>query len=229
MDRKRRTQRLTLAAFFVAVQAVLTVTPVGYLPLGPISITTMHIPVILAGILLGPAFGAGIGFVFGMSSMLRATFSPGLTSFLFSPFITIGGVSGNFGSLLIVFGPRILLGWLSGMTFRALTKTGMKETASAMIAAGLNTVIHTLLVMGGIWLFFGEPYAAVLGISPAGLAGAIGAVVVSNGLPEAGLAAVVIPALIRALSPAVKRMGFNESRGNKHAVSADYGRRQHAY
>ena len=165
MDRKRRTQRLTLAAFFVAVQAVMTVTPVGYLPIGALSITTMHIPVILAGILIGPSFGAVMGFVFGLSSMLRATFSPGLTSFVFSPFITVGGISGNFSSLLIVFVPRILLGWLSGKTYRMLVDMTGKESLSAMISAGLNTVIHTLLVMGGIWAFFGAPYASVLGIS----------------------------------------------------------------
>ena len=52
---KSNTQRLTLAAFFVAIEMVLTMTQLGYLPLGPISITTMHLPVILAGIVLGPS------------------------------------------------------------------------------------------------------------------------------------------------------------------------------
>lgn len=236
MDRKRRTQRLTLAAFFVAVQAVMTVTPVGYLPIGALSITTMHIPVILAGILIGPSFGAVMGFVFGLSSMLRATFSPGLTSFVFSPFITVGGISGNFSSLLIVFVPRILLGWLSGKTYRMLVDMTGKESLSAMISAGLNTVIHTLLVMGGIWAFFGAPYASVLGISEAALGTAIGAVIVSNGIPEAVLAAVVIPALLKALLPMVKRMGLYEKTEKKektkeveYAVSSDNGCRKHAY
>ena len=54
---KSNTQRLTLAAFFVAIEMVLTMTQLGYLPLGPISITTMHLPVILAGIVLGPTYG----------------------------------------------------------------------------------------------------------------------------------------------------------------------------
>lgn len=233
MDRKKRTQRLTLAAFFVAVQAVMTATPVGYLPLGPLSITTMHIPVILAGILAGPSFGAFMGFVFGLSSMLRATFAPGVTSFLFSPFITVGGISGNFSSLLIVFVPRILLGWLSGKTYRMLVRMTGREYMSALVSAALNTVIHTLLVMGGIWYFFGAPYASVLGISEAALAGAVASVVVSNGIPEAVLAAVVVPALLRALLPAAKRMGIYEkekkAEGAKYEVSSDNGRRQHAY
>ena len=234
MDRKKRTQRLTLAAFFVAVQAVMTVTPVGYLPIGALSITTMHIPVILAGVLIGPSFGAVMGFVFGLSSMLRATFAPGLTSFLFSPFITVGGISGNFSSLLIVFVPRILLGWLSGKMYRMLLKMTGNSSISAMISAGLNTLIHTFLVMGGIWYFFGAPYASVLGIAESALAGAIGAVVVSNGIPEAILAAIVIPALLRALQPTVRRMGLYEKEQKKetevaYAVSSDNGCRKHAY
>ena len=121
MNRKKsETQRLTLAAFFVAIEIVLTTTQLGYLPIGPISITTMHLPVILAGIILGPGYGSVIGAVFGLTSVLNATFRPGLTSFCFSPFISIGNVSGNFASLLIAFVPRIFLGWFSGVLYRIL-------------------------------------------------------------------------------------------------------------
>ena len=88
MNRKKRTQRLTLAAFFVAIEIVLGVTPLGFIPVGAISITTMHLPVILAGMVLGPGYGAMTGFIFGMISMIRATMSPGLTSFCFSPEIS---------------------------------------------------------------------------------------------------------------------------------------------
>ena len=63
-SQKKRIQQLTLAAFFVAIEVIMSVTPIGYIPVGALSITTMHLPVILAGVLLGPEFGAGIGFVF---------------------------------------------------------------------------------------------------------------------------------------------------------------------
>ena len=69
----------------------------------------MHLPVILAGVLLGPEFGAGIGFVFGLTSCVRATMQPGITSFVFTPFVQVGNMHGNAFSLLIAFGPRILL------------------------------------------------------------------------------------------------------------------------
>ena len=78
---KKRTQKLTLAAFFVAIEILMGVTPIGFIPVGAINITTMHLPVILSGIILGPVIGALTGFVFGLTSMLKATFAPGITSF----------------------------------------------------------------------------------------------------------------------------------------------------
>ena len=89
--KSKKTQYMSIMAMFLAIQIILVVTPLGYLPIGPISATTMHIPVIIAGIALGKKAGAQLGFVFGLTSVLNATFRPTLTSFCFSPFVTIGG------------------------------------------------------------------------------------------------------------------------------------------
>ena len=197
MNRKKsETQRLTLAAFFVAIEIVLTTTQLGYLPIGPISITTMHLPVILAWIILGPGYGSVIGAVFGLTSVLNATFRPGLTSFCFSPFISIGNVSGNFASLLIAFVPRIFLGWFSGVLYRILNGKLHNSWLSAMISAGINTLIHTLLVMGMIVLFFGKAYAAAVQIPVGSI---IAVVIASNGIWEILLAVIVSGALTKAL------------------------------
>ena len=202
---KKRTQKLTLAAFFVAIEILMAVTPIGFIPVGAINITTMHLPVILAGIILGPLYGALMGFVFGLTSMLKATFAPGITSFCFSPFITIGGVHGNFWSLFIAFVPRITLGVLSFYIYLAMRRMKRSRVTSAAVSAGLNTLIHTLFVMGSIWLFFGSAYANAAGI---GVGAVIITVLTSNGILEIILASIVIPALVRALKPAMERMGF---------------------
>ncbi|MBQ9825485.1 MAG: ECF transporter S component, partial [Solobacterium sp.] len=159
---------------------------------------------------LGPAYGALAGFVFGLTSMLRATFVPGLTSFLFSPFITVGGISGNFASLIIVFGPRILLGWLSAKMFRILRKKGMNDILNCAITAAVNTIIHTLLVMGMIWLFFAPQYAQALNVSQTAVAGLILGVITTNGIGEAIAAAIIVPALDKALFPTIRRMRLGE-------------------
>ncbi len=205
---KKRIQQLTLAAFFVAIEVIMALTPIGYIPVGALSITTMHLPVILAGVLIGPKFGAEIGFVFGLTSFLRATFEPTITSFVFTPFVQIGNMSGNFFSLVIAFVPRILLGWLSGMVYRFIVRKTNKESLSAMIAAILNTFLHTLLVLGGIWVFFAQPYADALSITTGALATAFIATITTNGILETILAGIVIPVLTKALSSKVDRMGI---------------------
>ena len=53
--------------------------------------------------------------------------------------------------------------------------------------------------MGSIWVFFGNAYANAAGI---GVGAVIITVLTSNGILEIILAAIVIPALVRALKPA---------------------------
>ena len=209
---KVKIQRLTLAAFFVAIELIMGFTPIGYIPLGVLSITTMHIPVILAGVLFGPSFGAGMGFVFALTSFLGATLHPGLTSFVFTPFVSVGNMHGNFFSLLICFGPRILLGWMSGVMYAGLYKR-CNRVLAASVTAVVNTMIHTLLVLGGIYVFFAEPYAQALGTNTAGVAAVLLGVIASNGIVEAVFAGIAIPALVRALRPAAERMGILYVRG----------------
>ena len=205
---KQKIQRLTLAAFFIAIEVVMAYTPIGYIPVGALSITTMHLPVILAGVLCGPAFGAAMGFVFGLTSFLRATFTPTITSFVFSPFVSVGGISGNFWSLVIVFVPRILLGFLSGVMFRFFHGHMKNEPFAAAVSAAINTVLHTLGVLGGIYLFFAPQYASALGTRLTGVAALLLGVIASNMLLETALAAVTIPLLYKALAPSAQRMGI---------------------
>lgn len=204
---KQKIQRLTLAAFFIAIEVVMAYTPIGYIPVGALSITTMHLPVILAGVLIGPGFGGLMGFVFGLTSFLRATFEPGITSFVFTPFITVGGISGNFWSLVICFVPRILLGVLSGYIFRFFHKHMKKDVPAAALTAAINTVLHTAGVLGGIYVFFGPEYGQALGTSLSGVAALLLGVVASNMILETALAAVVVPILYKALAPSAQRMG----------------------
>lgn len=207
MNQGRKIRQMALTGFFLALQIVMTVTRIGYIPLGPINITTMHIPVIIAGIFLGSASGAAVGFVFGLTSMLMATFTPGPTSFIFSPFITVGGISGNFGSLVICFVPRILLGWISGWLFRLLRRRfGVNDLLACGISAAVSTMLHTLMVMGLIWLIFAPSYAQALGIPEEGIGAVILGVITTNGVLETIAAAVIVPVLDKALWPIVRRM-----------------------
>ena len=188
--KSKKTQYMSIMAMFLAIQIILVVTPLGYLPIGPISATTMHIPVIIAGIALGKKAGAQLGFVFGLTSVLNATFRPTLTSFCFSPFVTIGGIGGNWMSLLIAFVPRILLGYLAGLIYEKLCRKGINENVGIIAGALTGAITNTVLVLGGIYLFFGSAYADAIKVAYDTLIAVLLGVVATNGIAEAILGAV---------------------------------------
>ncbi len=207
-NQSTRTRSLVEMALFTAIIIILSMTPLGYIPLPTgVNATTIHIPVIIAGAMLGWKKGAFTGFVFGMTSFLRSSFiAPSVTSFLFSPFYP----GGNFFSLVICFIPRILIGVGAFAVFKlvySLLKTGgaKKATAIAGAVAGFcGSLINTVLVMGGAYVFFAEKYAAALKIDKSAVLGAILAVVGGNGVPEAIVAAVLSSAICTALSVVLK-------------------------
>ena len=87
-NKKMDTRYMAVLAMFCGLLLVMGVTGIGFIPLPAIKATTMHIPVILGAVLLGPAAGAVLGGVFGLCSIWVNTTSPGLLAFAFSPFMS---------------------------------------------------------------------------------------------------------------------------------------------
>lgn len=203
--RNHKIKRFTYLTLFITIELVITMVPfLGFIPLGAINATTMHIPVILAGILVGKKEGAIVGFVFGFISLLKNTFSPTATSFVFSPFIEIAGVHGGLPALLIVFVPRILIGYCSGAIFNGLTKLKCNESISIGISAIIGSLVNTFLVMAGIYLFFGNAYANAMNISFSALISFIIGVIATNGIAEAIIAAAFCVAIGKAAKKIIR-------------------------
>lgn len=194
-----KTRRFTYLTLFVVIEIVISVVPfLGFIPLGIINATTLHIPAILAGIILGKKEGAVVGFVFGACSLLRSTFNPNLTSFLFSPFFTLGSISGNAMSIVIAFGPRILVGYSSGFIYEHLKKK-LDDSLSVMISSFFASLVcNTIMVMMLAYIFFAETYAQALGIDIDAVFGAILTIISINGLIEAIVAVIVVLAIYKA-------------------------------
>lgn len=159
--KNKKTTNMVIFSMLLAIEVVMSFTPLGFLRIGLLSMTMLHIPVIICAMALGKKYGAALGFVMGFCSFYNATFSPTITSFCFTPFFSMGGVEGNWTSLLIAFIPRIALGYGAGAIYERL-KSKNGRTAAAL--SGLSgALINTVGVLGGIWIFFKEPYEAVLG------------------------------------------------------------------
>lgn len=198
-----KTKDMVTTAMFVAIILAMSFVPyLGYIPLGFMNATIIHIPVIIGAILLGPARGAFLGGIFGLTSMINNTFNPNLTSFVFSPFYSLGNVHGNFKSLIICFVPRILIGVVAYYVYTGIVKlvkkkNSGKSSVAALAAAGALT--NTLLVMNGIYFLFGSSYANAKGIATDALYGVILGVIGTQGVPEAIVAAVLTAAIGKAL------------------------------
>ncbi len=204
---RKKTKFLVVLTMFCSIQVVLMLTPLGYIPIGPVRATTMHIPVILAGILLGVKGGATTGLVFGVSSVIINTVMPTITSFVFTPFYSLGDYQGNILSLVIAIGPRVLLGVLAALIYNWFKN---KDTKVRLIGSGLTalvcTLIHSILVLGMIYIFFGPSYAHAKGVETSALFGLLLGVITTNGILEAVLATVIITPLTKVLEPITKKV-----------------------
>jgi uncharacterized membrane protein len=187
-------------SILLAIQAVFCFTLLGSIPLPGIAGTLAHIPAIITGMLLGVKAGALMGFAFGLFSFAVWTFTPPspFLAFVFTPFWSVPIESighdryheftGNFASILICFVPRILVGTFAGLMCRYAPK---KFSLNYIIGAVAGSLTNTLLVVGGIWLFFGEQIDSIYKGATAFLMG----LVTVNGIPEAVVAAVICPAV----------------------------------
>ena len=89
----KKTKYLVLVTMFCSIEVLLMFTPLGFIPIGPMKATTMHIPVILAGTLLGVKGGAITGLVFGISSVVNATIIQRFYRLYLRLFIRLGSIT----------------------------------------------------------------------------------------------------------------------------------------
>ena len=212
---QRRTQvrSLTLLAMFTAILFLLAFTPIGMIDLPIIKATVLHVPVIIGSLLLGPKKGAFLGGMFGLTSLVKNTLAPGLSSFAFTPLIPVPGLDrGSPWALVVCFVPRILVGvtpWLVYALFRRLfRRRGGLRAGGMVLAAVAGAAINTGLVMGLIAVVFRDAYAAAQGIPVEAVLGFVLGIVVANGVPEAIVAAILVPAVC---VPIGRALGLEEA------------------
>ena len=193
------TMSMVQVAIFGAIICIMAFTPfLGYIPLGFTRATIIHIPVIIASLLMGPKKGGVLGFLFGLTSFINNTINPTATSFVFTPFYSVGEISGGIGSIIICFIPRILVGIVPYFVYKLVLRLSSEMTRSrgvsniGLILAGISgALVNTILVMNLIYLFYGDAY-----IKASEKAVSLGYMVILsiigiNGVPEAVIAGIL--------------------------------------
>lgn len=189
---KKDTRWLTSVALMAAIVILLANTPLGMIQLPIIKATTVHIPVIIGAILLGPAAGAILGCVFGLCSMISNTMAPTLLSFAFSPFMSMSGIPGALKAVWIAVGCRMMIGIVSGWLWILLKKMNVNHLLALPVVGFLGSMTNTIFVMGSIYLLLAGEYAAARTVAVDAVWGLIMGTVLVSGVPEAIAAAVLV-------------------------------------
>ena len=205
---KHDTRWMVSVALMAAIIIVLANTPLGMIQLPIIKATTVHIPVIIGAILLGPSAGAILGLVFGICSLLSNTFAPTLLSFAFSPFLSTTGIVGALKALWISVGCRVLIGVAAGWLWILFSKIRLNQIIALPLVGFLGSMVNTVTVMGSIYVLLAQQYAEAKNVAANAVWGLVMGTVTASGIPEAIAAAVLVLALGKALIQLFRKMNI---------------------
>ena len=206
--KKHDTRWMVSVALMAAIVIVLANTPLGMIQLPIIKATTVHIPVILGAILLGPGAGAILGAVFGICSLVSNTMAPTLLSFAFSPFLSTTGIPGALKAIWISVGCRILIGVVAGWLWVLFTKIKLNQFIALPIVGFVGSMVNTVTVMGSIYFLFAQQYAEVNEVALTAVFGLVMGTVTASGIPEAIAAAILVLALGKVLVVVFRKMNL---------------------
>lgn len=198
----KRTLKMVQLAFFTAIILLMAFTPLGYIKTPGLEITLLVVPVAVGAILLGPTAGAILGGVFGVTSFIQAFSGP-----LGAALLSISVV----GTFVLCVITRILMGWLTGLIFKAMKQWDHTRLISHATANLAGALLNTVLFMTTfVLLFYNTEYVQ-------GIVSALGATnplhfivlfVTVNGLIEALICFVVGTAVSKAIDIFTKKSGI---------------------
>lgn len=185
-ERSEKTKRMVMMSLLIALVILQTWVPfLGNINIPPVSITFIHITVVIAALWMGPKVGAIVGLVWGINGMLRAYIAP------VSPVSLL-----VFTSPLISVIPRGLLGLVLGYLGQ---KFKSRKTGSLVTFGVLGGLLNTLFVMSAIYFFKGNDYTSAMNVGSDTLLAVIGGVIMANGIPEAIFSGIMTPIIYRAI------------------------------
>lgn len=187
--RNKQIKRVTATAFFIALVALLGLTPLGLIPLGFINITILCIPVITGTLLMGLPTGLLLGFAFGtvsMMSMLGMSMTP--------PSLLAGTLLGAspISAIVMCYAPRLLVPVVAHLVYTKL----LPGKAAHSIAAAAASLTNTVLYLGLMWAFY-----TIAGLDT----GRVVAIILGTGLIGGGAEAVAAALLVPPIVAAVRK------------------------
>lgn len=138
---KMSARELTTLGLLTGVLLLMSVTPLGYFHTFGLDISLMMVPVAIGAMLMGPKAGAWLGLIFGATSFYQAvTGSSVFSTMLFN-------INPIYAFLLCI-PTRVLMGFLTGVIFKAAQKVDKKKTVCYFVGGFFAAFLNTLFFMG---------------------------------------------------------------------------------
>lgn len=152
MSSHQRVLRMVQIALLAAIVVVLQFF-FASVRLGPIEINFCLIPIVIAGICIGPMAGLIVGAISG-----AATFFQVLT--VGGTFYTLLVNTNVFATAVICLSKTALAGWLSGVTYNTLGKTKLPISLNLIISSAVCPIVNTGIFALGMLTFFSKALVA---------------------------------------------------------------------
>lgn len=175
-------RKMSIISVLSAISIMLSMTPLGFIPIGPTNATIMHIPVIIGAIIEGPVVGMSVGLIFGLTSLIRNLTMPTITSFAFiNPLVSVL--------------PRVLIGIVAYYVYKLAIKITKNYFVSGWITGFIGSLVNTVGVLGMIYVLYGTRYAQALEQSAASAKTLLLTLATTSGIPEAILGGFIVSAV----------------------------------
>lgn len=142
------TRTLTQLALLTAVILVMAYTPLGYLRVGPLTMSLLTVPVAIGAMLVGPVGGVWLGLIFGLTSFMNAVNGTGgLTAFAFQ-------YNPVFCFITCVVA-RVACGLCCGLLYKGAARLFKTHDKAACVVGALSApLLNTLFFMSCLLGFF---------------------------------------------------------------------------
>ena len=191
--------RMCVDAMFIALIALFTFIPnLGFITIGPISFTTIHLIVLVGAFLFGIIEGTIFGLAFGLCSLFKALTMPAsVADYLFvNPLISIL--------------PRVIFGFLAGVLFQFIRNKVHNKVGFSVLSgviSGLLTLLHTAMVIPLLYAFMPDQDTTFFAV--------LSAIFTLNCVVEISLAIVLVPLISIPLLKPASRLRLKMKKGKK--------------
>lgn len=183
-------RELTVVGLLAAITIILGISGYGIMALGPLNVTTLHVPALIGALVEGPRVGAFVGLIFGVYSFWQNFTAPNILSPLFiNPLVSVV--------------PRIIFPILAVLVYKSLWK--VPQGPRIIISAFMGTIFHTCMVMGLIYVLYSNMFAQAMHLSSDQVIGTILILSVTHGIPEAIFAGVIVTPIALALRKVLRK------------------------